>query len=67
MAVEADEVVDVGDVLVRNWPLLALRGVAALLFGLITMFQPGIGLATASWASCLSSCIATASGTGPRR
>jgi uncharacterized membrane protein HdeD (DUF308 family) len=45
MAVEAGEVVDVGDVLVRNWPLLALRGVAALLFGLITMFQPGIGLA----------------------
>jgi uncharacterized membrane protein HdeD (DUF308 family) len=45
MAVEADEIVVVGDVLVRNWPLVALRGLAALLFGLITMFQPGIGLA----------------------
>ena len=32
-------------VLVRNWHLLALRGVAALLFGLITLFDPGIGLA----------------------
>jgi uncharacterized membrane protein HdeD (DUF308 family) len=35
----------IGDVLVRNWPLFALRGVAGVLFGLITMFQPGIGLA----------------------
>jgi uncharacterized membrane protein HdeD (DUF308 family) len=45
MPVEADRNLEVGDVLVRNWPLVALRGVAAVLFGLITMFQPGIGLA----------------------
>jgi uncharacterized membrane protein HdeD (DUF308 family) len=45
MSAEADRVVDPGDVFVRNWPLVALRGVAAVLFGLITMFQPGIGLA----------------------
>lgn len=45
MPVEADRNLEVGDVLLRNWPLVALRGVAAVLFGLITMFQPGIGLA----------------------
>jgi len=45
MPVTADRDLEVGDVFVRNWPLVALRGVAAVLFGLITMFQPGIGLA----------------------
>jgi uncharacterized membrane protein HdeD (DUF308 family) len=45
MSVTVDRDLEVGDVLVRNWPLVALRGVAALLFGLMTMFQPGIGLA----------------------
>ena len=45
MPVEADRNLETGDVFVRNWPLVALRGVAAVLFGLITMFQPGIGLA----------------------
>jgi uncharacterized membrane protein HdeD (DUF308 family) len=45
MAVEVDRNLEVGDVLVRNWPLVAVRGVAAVLFGLMAMFQPGIGLA----------------------
>ena len=33
------------EVLTRNWGLLALRGVAAVLFGLFTLFYPGISLA----------------------
>src|SRR4051794_5196678 len=33
------------EVLTRNWGLLVLRGVAALLFGLFTLFYPGISLA----------------------
>ena len=44
-SVERDEVFEGADVLIRNWWLLALRGVAGIVFGLITMFQPGIGLA----------------------
>jgi uncharacterized membrane protein HdeD (DUF308 family) len=32
------------DILVRSWWLIALRGVAALVFGLITLFQPALGL-----------------------
>ena|SRR5438445_12334126 len=44
MGVEAYGNVEVGDVLARNWPVVALRGIAAVLFGLITMLQPGIGL-----------------------
>jgi uncharacterized membrane protein HdeD (DUF308 family) len=34
------------NVLVRNWGLVALRGVVALLFGLLTLFNPGITLVT---------------------
>ncbi len=33
------------DVLTRNWWAVALRGVAALIFGLLTMFNPRITLA----------------------
>ncbi|HEU4647808.1 MAG TPA: HdeD family acid-resistance protein [Gemmatimonadales bacterium] len=33
------------DLLTRNWGLVALRGVVALLFGLFTLFYPGISLA----------------------
>lgn len=33
------------DVLARNWWLVALRGVAALLFGLLTLFNPAVTLA----------------------
>lgn len=32
------------DVLTRNWRLVALRGVVAVLFGLLTLFRPGIAL-----------------------
>jgi uncharacterized membrane protein HdeD (DUF308 family) len=34
------------DVLARNWGWVALRGVAALLFGVLTLFNPLITLAT---------------------
>lgn len=34
------------DVLARNWGSVALRGVVALLFGILTLFNPGITLAT---------------------
>ena len=34
------------DVLARNWGWVALRGVAALIFGLLTLFNPVITLAT---------------------
>ena len=33
------------DLLTRNWGLLLLRGLAALAFGLFTLFYPGISLA----------------------
>jgi uncharacterized membrane protein HdeD (DUF308 family) len=33
------------DVLTRNWGMIALRGVAALLFGLLTLFRPAVSLA----------------------
>src|SRR5918912_3707466 len=33
------------DLLARNWGWMALRGVAALLFGVLTLFNPGITLA----------------------
>ena len=33
------------ELLARNWGLIALRGAAALLFGLLTLFMPGITLA----------------------
>jgi uncharacterized membrane protein HdeD (DUF308 family) len=33
------------DVLARNWWLVALRGVAALVFGLLTLFNPAVTLA----------------------
>jgi uncharacterized membrane protein HdeD (DUF308 family) len=36
----------VDDVLVRNWGFVVLRGVAALLFGLLTFFNPALTLAT---------------------
>jgi uncharacterized membrane protein HdeD (DUF308 family) len=32
-------------VLARNWGMVAVRGVVALLFGLLTLFRPGISLA----------------------
>lgn len=34
------------DVLARNWGSVALRGVVALLFGVLTLFNPGITLTT---------------------
>lgn len=34
------------DVVARNWGWVALRGVAALVFGLLTLFNPVISLAT---------------------
>jgi uncharacterized membrane protein HdeD (DUF308 family) len=34
------------DVLARNWGMVALRGVLALLFGLLTLFNPAISLVT---------------------
>jgi uncharacterized membrane protein HdeD (DUF308 family) len=34
------------NVLTRNWGWVALRGVVALLFGLLTLFNPAIALAT---------------------
>jgi uncharacterized membrane protein HdeD (DUF308 family) len=34
----------IGDVLARNWGLLALRGAVSLLFGLFALFQPAIAL-----------------------
>jgi uncharacterized membrane protein HdeD (DUF308 family) len=43
--VERDDIFASAEILVRNWWLLALRGVAGVVFGLITMFRPGIGLA----------------------
>jgi uncharacterized membrane protein HdeD (DUF308 family) len=33
-------------VLARNWGMVAVRGVVALLFGILTLFRPGISLAT---------------------
>jgi uncharacterized membrane protein HdeD (DUF308 family) len=33
------------NVLVRNWWMVALRGIAALVFGLLTLFNPAISLA----------------------
>lgn len=33
------------DTLIRNWWLVALRGVVALLFGVLTIFRPGVTLA----------------------
>ena len=34
----------IGDVLARNWGLLALRGAVSLLFGLFALFEPAIAL-----------------------
>ncbi|HEU4563887.1 MAG TPA: HdeD family acid-resistance protein [Gemmatimonadaceae bacterium] len=34
-----------GDMLARNWGWIALRGVVALIFGLLTLFNPAITLA----------------------
>ncbi|HSD55073.1 MAG TPA: HdeD family acid-resistance protein [Burkholderiales bacterium] len=36
----------ISTVLSRNWWLLLLRGIIAILFGVLTYFQPGISLAT---------------------
>jgi uncharacterized membrane protein HdeD (DUF308 family) len=33
-----------GEILARNWGWVALRGVVAIIFGLLTIFQPGITL-----------------------
>src|SRR5882724_88784 len=45
-AVEADvdRVVDL-EVLARNWWAIALRGVAAIVFGVLTLLVPGVSLA----------------------
>ena len=34
----------VDETLVRNCGLIVLRGVAAMIFGILTLFQPGIAL-----------------------
>src|SRR5258705_5621465 len=38
------EIIDV-DTLARNWWMVLLRGMAGIVFGLITFFAPGISLA----------------------
>lgn len=45
---QADNVLSerISAVLARNWWLLLLRGIVAILFGVMTYFQPGISLAT---------------------
>jgi uncharacterized membrane protein HdeD (DUF308 family) len=37
------------DTFIRNWWLVALRGVVALIFGVLTLFQPGVTLAVLIW------------------
>ena len=43
-AIVTETIVDV-DILARNWGAIVLRGVAGVLFGLVTFFAPGISLA----------------------
>jgi len=38
------EVIEMNDLLLRSWPMLALRGVIAILFGVLALFWPALTL-----------------------